>query len=75
MRAFRGAGWHIEIVSSARDARKALRNDLAIGGLLDLSSHFESHELAAFESSLTMTNVGWVAATFPDNSKTQPCVS
>jgi DNA-binding NtrC family response regulator len=60
---FEERGWHIEIVSSARDTRKALRNDLAIGGLLDLSSHFESHELAAFESSLTMTNVGWVAAT------------
>jgi DNA-binding NtrC family response regulator len=60
---FEERGWHIEIVSSAKDARKALRSDLAIGGLLDLSSHFESHELAAFESSLTMTNVGWVAAT------------
>jgi DNA-binding NtrC family response regulator len=60
---FEERGWHIEIVSSARDTRKALRNDMAIGGLLDLSSQFESHELAAFESSLTMTNVGWVAAT------------
>jgi DNA-binding NtrC family response regulator len=60
---FEERGWHIEIVASARDTRKALRSDLATGGLLDLSSHFESHELAAFESSLTMTNVGWVAAT------------
>src|ERR1700754_1512955 len=60
---FEERGWHIEIVSSARETRKALRQDMAIGGLLDLSSHFESHELAAFESSLTMTNVGWVAAT------------
>ncbi|MDR5814074.1 MULTISPECIES: sigma-54 dependent transcriptional regulator [unclassified Caballeronia] len=60
---FEERGWHIEIVASARDTRKALRNDVATGGLLDLSSHFESHELAAFESSLTMTNVGWVAAT------------
>jgi DNA-binding NtrC family response regulator len=60
---FEERGWHIEIVASARDTRKALRNDLATGGLLDLSSHFESHELAAFESSLTMTNVGWVATT------------
>jgi DNA-binding NtrC family response regulator len=60
---FEERGWQIEIVASARDTRKALRNDLATGGLLDLSSHFESHELAAFESSLTMTNVGWVAAT------------
>jgi DNA-binding NtrC family response regulator len=60
---FQERGWHIEIVASARDTRKALRNDVATGGLLDLSSQFESHELAAFESSLTMTNVGWVAAT------------
>ncbi|SAL36296.1 sigma-54 interacting regulatory protein [Caballeronia terrestris] len=60
---FEERGWHIEVVASAREARKSLRNDLAIGGLLDLSSRFESHELAAFEASLTMTNVGWVAAT------------
>jgi DNA-binding NtrC family response regulator len=60
---FEERGWHIEIVASARDTRKALRSDLATGGLLDLSCHFESHELAAFESSLTMTNVGWVATT------------
>ncbi|MDR5804345.1 sigma-54 dependent transcriptional regulator [Caballeronia sp. LZ001] len=60
---FEERGWQIEIVASARDTKKALRSDMAIGGLLDLSSHFESHELAAFESSLTMTNVGWVAAT------------
>ncbi|WP_244846956.1 sigma-54 dependent transcriptional regulator [Caballeronia sp. SL2Y3] len=60
---FEERGWQIEIVASARDTRKALRSDLAMGGLLDLSGHFESHELAAFESSLTMTNVGWVAAT------------
>ncbi|MDR5855058.1 sigma-54 dependent transcriptional regulator [Caballeronia sp. LZ062] len=62
---FEERGWQIEIVASARDTRKALRSDLAMGGLLDLSGHFESHELAAFESSLTMTNVGWVAATVP----------
>ena len=62
---FEERGWQIEIVASARDTRKALRGDLAMGGLLDLSGHFESHELAAFESSLTMTNVGWVAAAVP----------
>ncbi|MDR5751220.1 MULTISPECIES: sigma-54 dependent transcriptional regulator [Caballeronia] len=60
---FEERGWHIEVVASARDARKSLRTDLATGGLLDLSSRFESHELAAFEASLTLTNVGWVAAT------------
>lgn len=29
---FEERGWHIEIVASARDTRKALRNDLATGG-------------------------------------------
>jgi DNA-binding NtrC family response regulator len=51
------------VVSNAKDARRWLRNDLATGGLLDLSSSFEAHELAALEASLTLTNVGWVAAT------------
>lgn len=35
---FEERGWQIEIVASARDTRKALRSDLATGGLLDLSS-------------------------------------
>ncbi|MEA3112657.1 MAG: hypothetical protein QOG58_2456 [Caballeronia sp.] len=60
---FEERGWHIEVVSNAKDARRWLRNDLATGGLLDLSSSFEAHELAALEASLTLTNVGWVAAT------------
>ncbi|WP_031363493.1 sigma-54 dependent transcriptional regulator [Caballeronia sordidicola] len=60
---FEERGWHIEVVSNAKDARRWLRNDLATGGLLDLSSTFEAHELAALEASLTLTNVGWVAAT------------
>jgi DNA-binding NtrC family response regulator len=60
---FEERGWHIEIVASARDARRTLRHDLATGGLLDLSSRFEAHELASFEAALTLTNVGWVAAT------------
>jgi DNA-binding NtrC family response regulator len=60
---FEERGWHIEVASNAKDARRWLRNDLATGGLLDLSSNFEVHELAALEASLTLTNVGWVAAT------------
>jgi DNA-binding NtrC family response regulator len=60
---FEERGWHIEVVSNAKDARRWLRNDMAVGGLLDLSGKFETHELAAMEASLTMTNVGWVAAT------------
>jgi DNA-binding NtrC family response regulator len=63
--AFHQRGWHVDVVGSARDARRAVRNDIAAGGLLDLSSHFQQHEIVAFESCLTMPNVGWVATTSP----------
>src|SRR6201996_5807581 len=60
---FNQRGWHVEVVGSARDARRAVRAGTAAGGLLDLSSCFQQHEIAAFESCLTMPNVGWVATT------------
>ncbi|HTH76457.1 MAG TPA: sigma 54-interacting transcriptional regulator [Trinickia sp.] len=62
---FNARGWHVEVAASARDARRALRSDAAAGGLLDLSSRFDSQEIAALEPCLTMPNVGWVAATAP----------
>lgn len=63
---FHQRGWHVEVVASARDARRALRGDAAAGGLLDLSSCcFDEHEIGALEACLTMPNVGWVAATAP----------
>ncbi|MGA7781948.1 MAG: sigma-54 dependent transcriptional regulator [Paraburkholderia sp.] len=62
---FHQRGWNVEVVGSARDVRRAVRAGMAAGGLLDLSSHFQPHEIAAFESCLTMPNVGWVAATMP----------
>ncbi|GAB7527448.1 sigma-54 dependent transcriptional regulator [Paraburkholderia sp. 2C] len=62
---FHERGWHVEVVGSARDVRRAVRAGTAAGGLLDLSSCFQQHEIAAFESCLTMPNVGWVAATAP----------
>ena len=62
---FHQRGWNVEVVGSARDVRRAVRAGMAAGGLLDLSSHFQHHEIAAFESCLTMPNVGWVAATMP----------
>ncbi|HEY1996102.1 sigma-54 dependent transcriptional regulator [Paraburkholderia sp.] len=62
---FHQRGWQVEVVGSARDVRRAVRAGMAAGGLLDLSSHFQPHEIAAFESCLTMPNVGWVAATTP----------
>ena len=60
---FHERGWHVEVVGSARDARRAVRSGMAAGGLLDLSSCFQQHEIAAFDSCLTMPNVGWVATT------------
>ncbi|WP_206952971.1 sigma-54 dependent transcriptional regulator [Trinickia acidisoli] len=62
---FDARGWHVEVAASARDACKALRSDAAAGGLLDLSSRFDSQEIVALEPCLTRPNVGWVAATAP----------
>jgi DNA-binding NtrC family response regulator len=62
---FNDRGWRVEVAASARDARRALRSDAVAGGLLDLSSRFDSHEIAALEPCLTMPNIGWVAATSP----------
>ena len=52
---FEERGWHIEIVASARDARKSLRSDLAIGGLLDLSSRYHARGYSSTEFVLRMT--------------------
>ncbi|WP_133647923.1 sigma-54 dependent transcriptional regulator [Paraburkholderia flava] len=60
---FHDRGWHVEVVGSARDVRRAVRAGTAAGGLLDLTSRFQQHEISAFEACLTMPNVGWVAAT------------
>ncbi len=62
---FNARGWQVEVASSARDARRALRSEVAAGGLLDLSSRFDSQEIVALEACLTRPNVGWVAATAP----------
>ncbi|TKC83924.1 sigma-54-dependent Fis family transcriptional regulator [Trinickia terrae] len=62
---FHQRGWHVDVAGSARDVRRAVRSDMAAGGLLDLSSRFQQHEIVAFESCLTMPNVGWVATTSP----------
>jgi len=60
---FRERGWRVEVVDNARDARRALRGGRPAGGLLDLASPFQAHELGAFETCLTLPEVGWVAAT------------
>ncbi|RKP52013.1 sigma-54 dependent transcriptional regulator [Trinickia fusca] len=60
---FRQRSWQVEIVTNARDARRALRGEAAAGGLLDLSHSIDEHDLDALESCLTIGRVGWVAAT------------
>ncbi|CAM2193873.1 sigma-54 dependent transcriptional regulator [Paraburkholderia sp. A1RI_3L] len=60
---FRDRGWQVDVVESARDVRRAVRPGATAGGLLDLASRFQPHEIVTFESCLTMPNVGWVAAT------------
>src|ERR1700737_3136003 len=62
---FHQRGWHVDVLASARDVRRAVRSDMAAGGLLDLSSHFLQHEIVAFEACLPLPNAGWVAATMP----------
>jgi predicted dithiol-disulfide oxidoreductase (DUF899 family) len=54
---FHQRGWHVEVVGSARDVRRAVRAGMAAGGLLDLSSHFQQHEIAAFESCATTVSI------------------
>ncbi len=56
-------GWQVEVVGTARDARRAVRSGTPAGGLLDLSSEFQMQEIGSFEACLTLPNVGWVAAT------------
>jgi DNA-binding NtrC family response regulator len=54
-------GWSVHLAGSVRDAQRALRGDGPSGGLLDLSSGFDRHEIVSFESCLGMGQVGWVA--------------
>ncbi|PLZ01814.1 Fis family transcriptional regulator [Burkholderia sp. WAC0059] len=60
---FHERGWQVEVVDSARDAKRVLRVGQPAGGLLDLSSHFQHREVGSFEACLGLPNVGWVATT------------
>ena len=63
---FAARGWDIHLATTARDAWRALDLDTPSGGLLDLSSDFDHHEIISLEHCLSVSNVGWVAATRPD---------
>jgi DNA-binding NtrC family response regulator len=56
-------GWDVRVVGCARDAQRAMKRDVPSGGLLDLTSEFEKHDMVSFESCLALGNVGWVATT------------
>ncbi|CAN7443477.1 sigma-54 dependent transcriptional regulator [Trinickia sp. LjRoot230] len=62
---FHQRGWQVEVVTNARDARRAMRGEITAGGLLDLESRFDEEEIGALEACLTAPHVGWVAVTAP----------
>ncbi|RKP59186.1 sigma-54 dependent transcriptional regulator [Pararobbsia silviterrae] len=57
----RARGWDIKFATTAREVQRAIQQDGPTGGLFDVSSGYGTHELGAFESCLTLPNVGWVA--------------
>ncbi|MGF6770819.1 DNA-binding NtrC family response regulator [Paraburkholderia sp. GAS199] len=59
--AFQAADWTIDVVGSIRDLRQTLQSGAPAGGLIDLSSVFETREVAALEACLALPNIGWVA--------------
>ena len=56
-------GWDVRLAACPREAQRAVRRDAPLGGLLDLSSDFERHDIVSFESCLSVGHVGWVATT------------
>ncbi len=51
------------MIGSVRDVRRAVDDGSLAAGLVDLSSVFDVHDIAALEGCLAMPNVGWVAMT------------
>ncbi|RKF50283.1 sigma-54 dependent transcriptional regulator [Paraburkholderia fungorum] len=60
---FEERDWEVEVIGSVRDVRRAVDDGSLAGGLVDLSSVFDVHEMAALEECLALPNVGWVAMT------------
>ncbi|MFL9868787.1 sigma-54 dependent transcriptional regulator [Paraburkholderia fungorum] len=60
---FEERDWEVEVIGSVRDVRRAVNDGSLAGGLVDLSSVFDVHDIAALEGCLAMPNVGWVAMT------------
>ncbi|MDE1009612.1 MAG: sigma-54 dependent transcriptional regulator [Paraburkholderia fungorum] len=60
---FEERDWEVEVIGSVRDVRRAVDDGSLAAGLVDLSSVFDVHDIAALEGCLAMPNVGWVAMT------------
>lgn len=60
---FEERDWEVEVIGSVRDVRRAVDDGSLAGGLVDLSSVFDVHGMAALEECLALPNVGWVAMT------------
>lgn len=60
---FEERDWEVEVIGSVRDVRQAVDDGALAAGLADLSSVFDSRDIAALEACLAMPNVGWVAMT------------
>ncbi|MBB5546110.1 DNA-binding NtrC family response regulator [Paraburkholderia fungorum] len=63
MASFEERDWEVEVIGSVRDVRRAVDDGSLAAGLVDLSSVFDVHDIAALEGCLAMPNVGWVAMT------------
>ncbi|MFM0213369.1 sigma-54 dependent transcriptional regulator [Paraburkholderia sediminicola] len=60
---FEARDWEVQIIDSVRNVRRAMDDGSLAGGLVDLSSVFDSRDIAALEACLAMPNIGWVAMT------------
>jgi DNA-binding NtrC family response regulator len=53
--------WSVEVIESVHDVRHAVQDGAPAGGLVDLASVLESHDVSALQTCLALPNVGWVA--------------
>jgi DNA-binding NtrC family response regulator len=58
---FEERDWAVEVIGSVHDVRRAVDDGSLAAGLVDLSSVFDSRDIAPLEACLAMPNVGWVA--------------
>ncbi|MEI5996898.1 sigma-54-dependent Fis family transcriptional regulator [Paraburkholderia bengalensis] len=62
---FERRDWNVSQVRSGKELRRAVENNPAAGGLLDLAAGLPSGEYDSLEACLAMPNTGWVAIVSP----------